>query len=331
LYQALHGIYVPHSKEEHACLPQTLPTHAYYRNSTAESDFEPVEIPNGNGKLGNEYDPAHLMMAFPMLFPYAVGGFHDPHRSKPVSWEKQIAWQLLQSKRHFAQHEIYMFVVFNILQRRKISLGAKLMTHRSKLPAVAVLLQNFDYKEVRKRLSNDLENGSKHFFSDPILADLMRLTSVSNGLVKGSRDYIQRRRQEIRGLFVRYGTPKFFVTINPDDARHPLVFGLYTENEGRVSFEEPNEADFASYLQQRFKMISEDPVLQAEFFDIIMRAVLDVVFGFGAEDNVGILGEVAAHYFVLEAQGKGTLHAHGMVWLTDGMSTRSFAEANVDR
>lgn len=64
-------------------------------------------------------------------------------------------------------------------------------------------------------------------------------------------------------------------------------------------------------------MIAEDPVRQARFFDKMMRTVVEVVFGFGNKGNFGVLGQAAAYYFIIEAQGKGTLHAHGLIWLTD--------------
>ena len=48
-----------------------------------------------------------------------------------------------------------MFVVFNIIQRRKICLGAKLLTQKSNLPHVASLLEELDYGEVKKRLEGD--------------------------------------------------------------------------------------------------------------------------------------------------------------------------------
>ena len=65
-------------------------------------------------------------------------------------------------------------------------------------------------------------------------------------------------------------------------------------------------------------MIAEDPVLQALFFDVVFRAVIHILLGFDNDPKVGILGEVSAHYDVIESQGKGTLHAHGLIWLTDG-------------
>ena len=48
---------------------------------------------------------------------------------------------------------------------------------------------------------------------------------------------------------------------------------------------------------------------------------MDHILGFGRSDHVGILGQVQTYYAIIEAQGKGTLHAHSLVWLTDGTCT----------
>jgi hypothetical protein len=55
----------------------------------------------------------------------------------------------------FSEHEIFMFVVFNILQRIKICLGAKLITSQATLRYVAKLLQNLDYAPVHEKLSHE--------------------------------------------------------------------------------------------------------------------------------------------------------------------------------
>jgi Helitron helicase-like domain at N-terminus len=154
----------------------------------------------------------------------------------------------------------------------------------------------------------------------------MQVTSVANGLARGSRQYMRNRRNEIFGLFSQYGAPKFFITINPDDARHPLALVMGVEKpdgEREVAVAIERET-FYSYRQGRLKVIAEDPVRQARFFDKIMRTVVEVVFGFRNEGNLGVLGQVAAYYFIIEAQGKGTLHAHGLIWLTDCTSSVHF-------
>jgi hypothetical protein len=317
VFQALQGIYVPHSKDQHSLLPPEFPSHPY-RVLLERLSHDLVEVGYGDMGFGNEYDTEHLMNAFPTLSPYALGGFGDPKREVSISWERQMQSLLLQSHRLYAKHEVFMFVVFNILQRRKICLGARLFTRQSSLLEVRGLLQKVDYNEAHRRLLGDIASGSKHTFTDPVLNQLMRATSIANGMVRGSREDVMRKRAQIKGLYISNGAPTFFITVNPDDTKHPLMISMWSDALG-LRVDAPMRDSFVQYHQQRLKIIAEDPVLQARFFDTIFSAVIDVVFGFDIDPKVGILGEVGAHYAVIESQGKGTLHAHGLVWMSEGI------------
>jgi hypothetical protein len=148
VFQALHGLYIPHSRDQHNLLPEDFPSHSYRAivgQQQPENDL--IEISYGETGFANEYETDHLMKAFPTLTPYGIGGFGDDKRVVSISWERQMASLLLQSHRLHARHEVFMFVVFNLLQRRKISLGAKLYTRNSSLLEVRGLLQRVDYKE----------------------------------------------------------------------------------------------------------------------------------------------------------------------------------------
>lgn len=317
VFQVLQGIFIPHFKDQHPLLPEGFPTHLY-RLPPGGRDNDLVKLTHGDMGFANEYDTDHLMNAFPTLYPYGIGGLGDVKAGPAVSWERQVVTQLLQSHCLYARHEVFIFVVFNILQCRKICLGAKLYTKQSSLLEVRGLLQKVDYKEAHHRLSADIASGNKHFFSDPVLNQLMQATSISNGMVRGSREYVMKRRSEIMGLFISNGTPTFFVTINPDDIKHPLMLSIWCTATG-TRLDLPMRDNFVRYHQKWLQIILEDPVLQALFFDIIFSAVIDVLFGFDKTPMMGILRGVSAHYAIIEAQGKGTLHAHGLIWLTDGI------------
>jgi hypothetical protein len=164
-------------------LPEDFPTHLY-KVPLGQPQDDLVEVPYGNMGFANEYETDHLMNAFPTLYPYGIGGFGNGNCTAAVSWERQIASHLLQAHRLYARHEVFIFVVFNLLQRRKICLGAKLYTKRSSLLEVRGLLQKVDYKEAHNRLSIDIVSGNKHFITDPVLNQLMQATSIANGMVK---------------------------------------------------------------------------------------------------------------------------------------------------
>jgi hypothetical protein len=117
VFQALHGIYIPHTKDQHNLLPDDFPSHLY-RTAPSQRQEDLVEIPYGDMGFANEYETDHIMNAFPTLYPYGVGGFGDINRSISVSWDRQMSALLLQSHRLFARHEAFMFVIFNFFQRR---------------------------------------------------------------------------------------------------------------------------------------------------------------------------------------------------------------------
>lgn len=175
VFQALNGIYIPHSKEQHELLPDDFPSHLYRALPRGQQD-DLIEIPYGDMGFANEYDTNHIMNAFRTLYPYGLSGFGDIKRQAPVPWERQATSHLLQSHRLFARHEVFMFVIFNFFQCREIYLGAKLYTKHSSLLEVRGLLQKVDYKEAHDRLLVNIASGNKQFFSDPLLNQLMQAT-----------------------------------------------------------------------------------------------------------------------------------------------------------
>lgn len=315
-WQALHGLYVPHSKAEHRFLPDEFPSQMY-RVGAADNCLLVDICGSGNGPC-NEYDSEHLMKAFFTLFPFGVGGFGWKNRRLYVGWERQFASLLQQSHGLYAKHEVFMFVTFNILQRRTACLGAKLVTRNSSLNQVANLLHGLNYKEVKERLTQSRKSGQRDFIRDPKLAQLQQLTGIANGMVRGSPEYIRNRRTEIRGLFVRFGTAMFFITINPDDTRHILILKFAFVN--GEEYQLPTSEGFDDYVRMRYKIISENPVVQAQFFDTVFSAIIDVIFGVNNDERIGIFGKLAAYYAMIESQGKGMLHGHCLVWLVDGIT-----------
>jgi len=160
--QVLHGIYLPHTTSQHSSLPTHFPSHLYLHGTHIEDCADDLtRIPYGDAGFANDYEWDYILKAFPKEFPFGSGGFSCPDREgKAISWEEHMRWMMEQSHGKFAAHEVFMFVVFNILQRRKICLGAKLVTRRNNLPKVATLLRNLDYEKVNESITRDIETGT---------------------------------------------------------------------------------------------------------------------------------------------------------------------------
>lgn len=73
-------------------------------------------------------------------------------------------------------------------------------------------------------------------------------------------------------------------------------------------------------------MVSDNPVLSAQMFDVIIQTTLKHLFGLecGAkktkESIVGVFGPIRAYYGVMECQCRGSLHFHCVVWSHIGAS-----------
>ena len=65
-----------------------------------------------------------------------------------------------------------------------------------------------------------------------------------------------------------------------------------------------------------------------------MKAFISVVFGYEPDERKiegGILGLVKAYYGCVEAQGRGTLHCHMMIWLEGGLNPNEIKERVIDK
>jgi len=67
----------------------------------------------------------------------------------------------------------------------------------------------------------------------------------------------------------------------------------------------------------RSRVTAMNPVAQTLSFDTVIQAIFNQLFGFGRTDKFGILGKLKAHSGVIEAQGRGSLHLHSLIWLDE--------------
>lgn len=72
--------------------------------------------------------------------------------------------------------------------------------------------------------------------------------------------------------------------------------------------------------------IAANPYAAAQYFHFIILTTLETLFGIRCTGNrticdVGMLGCVAGYFSVVEAQGRGTLHVHMLLWLVNTPST----------
>ncbi|CAF4211828.1 unnamed protein product, partial [Adineta steineri] len=87
-------------------------------------------VPRGSAPTNEYNNPTLLLGLYPTLFPYGTGAFEDASRPAKISFKKQIQYLLSYNDRRFEEHHSFIFIVFNMLQRREACLHARLMTSK---------------------------------------------------------------------------------------------------------------------------------------------------------------------------------------------------------
>lgn len=118
------------------------------------------------------------------------------------------------------------------------------------------------------------------------------------------------------------GMPSFFITINPADIYNPLVRFLAGSN---IDIDNLLPSQQSDYWEQSI-LVAKNPVVAAHFFHTYMSAFIKTLLKWDNSlpfPEAGVLGVVKAYYSCIEAQGRGTLHCHMLVWVEGGLNPLS--------
>lgn len=263
---------------------------------------------------GGPSNANHLLGSFPTLFPYGLGGF-EVGRPLNVPYELHARWALRYGDKRFRLNHQFVFQIFGVMQKRAICRSARLYVQKN------FYLQN--ETSIRKLKSSDFVQASheetrKEKISNPVIRELQRHVTAIRIKVQGTDEARRTIRNKIWGTILMFNGPSLWITINPSDIHDPIaqvLTGCDIDLDNFVQNAGPNN-------KQRAINIAKDPYAAAKFFNFIIAAILECLFGIKqtTKDGViqrrsGILGTVNAYVGTVEAQGRGTLHLHLLVWL----------------
>ena len=280
-----------------------------------------LAVPHGPTPVNEFFDPSLFPMLYPTLFPYGIGGTEDKRRTVAISLENHVKHFLSLTDRRFQEHYSFLFTAFNIIQRRKLLLHTSLKVKRTKFPGWADKFRSISPATIESLItkSSDGKYPVAQNDEERNVLELMRDVNTVTAHVPGSAAARVNMRNEIRALTMKEGLPSFFITVNPADTRNPIV-----------KFLAGDEIDIDALLPEQVPkpweqsiLIAKNPVIAARFFDIYLKAFISTVLGYEAmrkDLTGGVLGLVKAHYGCVEAQGRGTLHCHMLVWLEGALN-----------
>jgi len=279
-----------------------------------------LQIPHDPDPVNEFFNPDLFPMIYPTLFPYGIGGFENCLRATPLSMQSQVKHLFSLADRRFQEHYSFLFTAFNILQRRALLLHTSLKVKKSSFTSIAADFASVSPHAIHlvsERVARgDFETASTD--EERKVLRLMKEVKIITSHVPGSSASRVTMRNEIHGLIMDQGLPSFFITINPADVYNPVVKFLAGSD---IDIDNLLPDQVPEYREQA-NLIAKNPAIAAKFFNIYMKAFISAILGYdtkGANLEGGILGVVKAYYGCVEAQGRGTLHCHMLIWLQGGM------------
>jgi hypothetical protein len=283
---------------------------------------------DGDGNLtdGGIDNPNHLLGAFPVLFPYGKGGL-EVNRRRHVSYENHVRWALQYGDARFRKDISFVFQVFGVIQKRQMCRSAELQISKSCFRRNEGLINSITPKDLEKASAEEHRRAP---YSNPGVRALRQHVTAVRSKVMGTDESRVGMRSKMWGMTMMKNPPSLWITINPSDVNDPIAQVMTGTEIDLDQFDKTGGPD----ANERSKTIVGDPFAAAHFFHFTIQAILETLFGITKRKppsqilrKAGIFGRVAGYIGSVEAQGRGTLHLHLVLWLCGAPTAAQMKES----
>ncbi|CAF3882860.1 unnamed protein product [Adineta steineri] len=272
-------------------------------------------IPHSSKPVNEYYNPKLLVGLYPTLFCYGRGAPDDQSRPVKTNLREHIRYLLSYNDRRFETNHSFIFVVFNILQRRNACFHAQLITTKPHFRDSAQDIQTLNSKDIETALKN-ISKKTYNSESNSALNKLLNHIKTIGGRVMGSAYSRTALRTRIHSLIYNQCLPNIFLTLNPADIHSPiaLYFAGVKLNLDNIQMEQ------LLNTYKRAEIIASHPVATAKFFHLLITNIVETII------VDGVLGPIKAYFGTVESQGRGSLHLHLLIWLDHDMKPADMKE-----
>ncbi|KAH7909514.1 hypothetical protein BJ138DRAFT_981566, partial [Hygrophoropsis aurantiaca] len=260
-------------------------------------------VHHGNDPIVEYKNPTLIMGMYPSLFPFGIGGFEDPKRPTALSFRAQAASYFDIPERAFRYHHAYVFVLFNILQRRAAHLHTSFSVKKESFDRVSHELVSISSSVLESTATHLEQEGSYQTLNNEQKKALQLLNHVNtiSARIPGSQAAKIFVRNEIRSYMGYFGLPTLFFTANPNPAHSPIFQVMY----GDETVDLTKHFPVLVPVHDRAIRLAHDPVAAADFFDFSISSIFKYLLGWDYKKREslpegGILGHIKAFYGTAE-------------------------------
>lgn len=263
-----------------------------------------------------------IMGAFPYLFPIGQGLGRLPNGPVPPSASKRL---LLQYDGRFRKQPSLLFLLFNQMQRHSLCHS---IAGRFKGNLAEENMRAFIERISSPEFIIDLDQS----LADPNSKQAKELSSYIERHIKPISSTVpwsdDERKSELSKLLAMiqyFGPPSFFCTINPCDMDSNLMLRMTStcnDTPYEREFQLPN-IEIENALQ-RAAILADSPVESALAYSWLIDDIFSTIYNLPMNNRTDLphpeqrvttlFGKVLSAFGVHEAQGRGSLHFHFLLW-----------------
>src|SRR4029077_5494044 len=191
-----------------------------------------------------------------------------------------------------------MYLLYDVIQHRMAAVGNSLLVKRKDYGAVQDVISSLTHDQLIAAAQSLCVSQKT---SDPAIAVLRRYIQTIAGRIPNSFAQNFNMRLHIRALFIKFGFPAFWLTINPSNLRDPLA---------KDSFQKTTTA-------LRRKTATVIPTAVAVFFYKVCTAVLEAPIAPVDDGVMGILGDVSTYFDVQRGTERSRAFTHARFRVVD--------------
>ena len=233
-----------------------------------------------------------------------AAGFENEAKFSTEAYNKHLLRVYDDGNRRFQRDHQFLFYSFNAGNRREISqVSARLASNENVETSVVRDVADAINRDTRPGTAAGSGGGPASNVAGAARRLIKKLGMIMNPK-RGSPTSTQRARNDVLTMINSpvCGRPALFITVNPSDTLWPELFRRV------VGVNEERGLD----KQQRRRIVAENPVLAARFFEKRLRLLMQHLMYGGAP----VFGKkVVDHWYRIEFQFRGSPHAHCIFWL----------------
>ena len=306
--------------------------------------IDTIKIVQTDPQLVNEYAANRDLLtgSYPWIF--TLGRLHS-FKYEGIQTTTTLRHLLLQFTGAAAACNNLIFQLADQIQRNEVNRSVRLRINNNPGSVHAFHESMSDPQFLN--LIREAAGGDQHA-KDTVTRHLLKHVALIGSYVPGSDMARREASKTMMALIGHFGLPSVYWTLAPDDSRNSMAI--------RMTFPTTSTADFPATATEDFLhafatsglmqpppsysstddinfndptlrlLIAANPTAAAEHFFHTITGILSHLVGLPPEstlrrsvathDIIGIYGTPYAHFGVVEAQGRGSLHLHVLIWGT---------------